>query len=224
ACEAATRWWHSVSSSRSRSSAYCDQPRREGPVFEPPQRHGGVEQMRAHADGHEPGAPYEARPRGDREVAHDACHAKRHEAELPVSEALTPDGLVQHDRDQLVRRAEDRQRDPAQREGVRQREDMRMIVVARQVTGEPRQRTSRDQERERGYGQEAEWERRGWHARSFGGHRARRWMTMRTTPGSGSSVWWVNPRSSSCGYRNIGRRSWTTVSVSPGPSVSNRSS
>jgi hypothetical protein len=85
---------------------------------------------------------------------------------------------------------------------MREGEDPRLVIVAGQFRRQPRHAQRRQDERPSGGHEIAQWKERGWTApwhRDHGPVGGRFLIRMRTTPASGSSVAWMNPRSSSWG-------------------------
>ena len=199
----------------------------ERPLPEAADAHGGVHEVGGGPESDESGPPQESGPLGDEEVPDHAGDAHCQEQELPATESLAPDRALQDDGDDLVARPHDGEGDPAERHRVREGENPRLVIVPGQLGRQPRQADRGEDERPGGghevtqrkeHGRAAPWR------SDHGPARGRFLIRMRTTPGSGSSVSWTNPRSSSCGYRNIGRRSWITSSCSSPARVSRRSS
>src|SRR5215831_18931971 len=186
-----------------------DETSREAPLAETAQTEADVHEMRRDPSGDEDGGCQETRPRSEVEVADHARHAQEEDPELPARETLAPDGALEHDGNELKARSDDRKGDPAERHRVSERHHAGVVVVSRQLWREPRDADGGDNE---GAGSGHKVRERHAHRRCAPGLHADhllvtlRRMTIRTIPGC-SSVSWVNPRSSSCGYSNTGRRS-----------------
>ena len=180
-----------------------DQPGGEGPLSETSEAHRDVHEMERDADARQRRRRRQPRPRAELEMGDHARHRDRKDRELPAGEPLAPDRALEHDRDELVAGAHDRQRDPPERDRVSEGEEPRMVVVPRQLRPEPCHARRGDHEGDRGADEVSERdERRRAAPRPWPrglGHAAPLRMRIRTSPGSGSSVSWVKPRSSSCG-------------------------
>src|SRR5262249_59276293 len=97
--------------------------------------------------------------------------------------------------------ADDGKADAAERDRVCERQHARMVVVPCQLRREPRDLDGGADEGRGGRGQVRERQPyvRCTRTPNSRRHTVRRRIRTRTTPGSGSSVIWMKPRSSSCG-------------------------
>src|SRR3989304_261266 len=78
--------------------------------------------------------------------------AMRSPGHRPGGEPLAPDGTREHDGDELVRGAQDAERDPSQRHRVGQRGQARVVVVPGELRGERRdRRAGQDEGRDGGH-------------------------------------------------------------------------
>ena len=180
-----------------------DQAGGERPPGEAPQAHPDVPEMEGDADGQQTRGRRQPGPGAEMEMSDHARHGDGEDGELPAGEPLAPDRALEHDRDELVAGAHDRERDPPERDGVGEGEQPRVVVVARQLGPEPRDAQRGHQEGDRGTDQVGERDERREAARRprplRQAHPAPLRMRMRTSPGSGSSVSCTKPRSSSWG-------------------------
>ena len=103
----------------------------EGPAGQPSHAQSHVDHVGEDPGPHQCGRPREAVPATDPEVADHPEDPCREPGELPARQALAPKRALDHDGDQLVARAHDGQRDPAQRDDVREGQEARVVVVAR---------------------------------------------------------------------------------------------
>ncbi len=177
------------------------QARGEAPRLHREQGRERIDEVAGDPEAHDGGGEREPRPGADIEVSDHAGDAGGEDDELPAREPLAPDGPLEHHGDELVRRPHDREGDPAERHRVDERHDTRLVVMARQGSGEP-DGAGRGEDEGQGGGDHVAQRQRG--CRSAGSRAGRdhevlslRRITMRTTPASGSSVSWTKPRSSS---------------------------
>ena len=99
--------------------------------------------MERDADGQQTRGRGQPGPGAEVEMRDHARHRDGEDGELPAREPLAPDLALEHDRDELVAGAHDRERDPPQRDGVGESEQPRMVVVARPARARATRRLAR---------------------------------------------------------------------------------